>query len=276
MESCSSNQRKIINSSESIEMAQEMDQATGTSHVSEMDIIEDLHCEIVHPVTENIINSILSYDTEKIQALCIENNVIVGFQNKHLYISGKNSACEEAFSAIMTIVAERKELFEHVAAHVEKGWQVREYAIEKFTVPSDSIGIIAGKQFANKERLEATYGIKVGIPPKGNGNEIVLKGLDASNVAAAKADILNSIPHTITQPIEGQYVGLIIGRQGECINRLSKNHNVNIEITNNIVVITGPLERCNDALKEVNVIIDKQKEQNRRAAAYHSSSRWYN
>ena len=49
------------------------------------------------------------------------------------------------------------------------------------------------------------------------------KGLDAGNITAAQMDILNSIPFTLTQQIDEKYIGLIIGRQGESINRLRQN-----------------------------------------------------
>ena len=76
----------------------------------EMDIIENPPCEIVHlynPLEAQIIDSILRYDTQTIQALWSGNNVVIGFQNEHFHISGKNkSSSQIVFKAIMAMVAE--------------------------------------------------------------------------------------------------------------------------------------------------------------------------
>ena len=64
---------------------------------------------------------------------------------------------------------------------------------EKVIIPPEKMGCIIGKQFANVNRLEKTYGVIVVIPERG-GQVIILKGL-TSNVNAAKNDLLQYLCH---------------------------------------------------------------------------------
>ena len=137
--------------------------------------------------------------------------------------------------------------------------QLQEQVTEKMALTPSQIGYVAGKLFANAKRLEKTYGVKVIFPPKGAGNEIILKG-PADRVIAAIKEILDTIPWSVTHQIEERFIGLIIGRQGETIQYLRKKFNVDINTdkTKKEVLIGGKKVPCEDALRAIKLIIAKR------------------
>ena len=147
---------------------------------------------------------------------------------------------------------------------------------EKVVVPEDMMGFVAGRQFANSKRIENTYDVKVIIPAKGKGNVIVLQGRDADKLSAAKTDIMESIPFTLTQPIDPKFVGLIIGYKWQGIKKLCKDHDVkSIEFDDKkTVIIKGKRDCCEAALKAINAIVDKRKDQDRAEAASRDAARF--
>ncbi len=82
----------------------------------------------------------------------------------------------------------------------------------------------------------------------------------ADRVAAAKKDILTSLPVDVTHVVSERFIGSIIGRNGEMINKLRRRHKVKILIKNDIeVFISGPKDRCDDAWRDIKAIIDRCK-----------------
>jgi predicted PilT family ATPase len=125
-------------------------------------------------------------------------------------------------------------------------------------VPTEKMRFVAGKYYSNRDRLENKYRIHVTIPEKG-GEEITLKGR-ADRVADAKEDILVNLPKDRKYVVEEKFVGSIIGRNGDRIKELRRYHKVNIEIRNkNEVIISGPVERCDAAWKEIKGILNRRK-----------------
>ncbi len=147
-----------------------------------------------------------------------------------------------------------------VTIHTEKKRQNNQVEV-KVLVPADTIGFVIGYQFSNIHRLESKYGVKVTLPPKG-GSDILLTG-PADGAAAAEADILDSLPCRLTHQVEKRYHGAIVGHQGNVINGLRKEYNIDIILIGyeNLVVIEGKnKQRCQDALNAIKSIIVKQDE----------------
>ena len=130
---------------------------------------------------------------------------------------------------------------------------------EMLIIPSEKIGFVAGKQFANVNRLREAYGVKVSLPAKG-GNEVVIKGT-AEDVATAKKDIQESLPVTLTYQTEDYYIGFIVGHKGVVIRGLRKEYGVTVEINQEQkqVIIDGNKERCGEALLAIESIVAKRK-----------------
>ena len=242
---------------------------------AKFDILESLPGERIYDVDQRLIRSIKSYDALALEALRLEHNVKIEFSSAVVYIKGKKSDCDRALTALQSIIAQRSVLLDAVAAEVASAPLPPANIEEEVTVPEDMVGFIAGRQFANARRLENTYDIKVIIPGKGEGNVIVLQGPDADKLAAARKDIIESIPVTLTQAIDPKYVGLIIGYKWQGIKRLCKDHDVkSIEFDDKkTVIIKGKKDRCEEALKAINAIVDKRKEQDRAAAASRDAAR---
>jgi len=79
----------------------------------------------------------------------------------------------------------------------------------------------------------------------------------ADRVAAAKEDILTSLPVDLIHVVPKKFIGSIIGRNGEMINKLRRRHKVKIQVRyDNEVFISGAKERCDDAWKDIIAIID--------------------
>lgn len=127
---------------------------------------------------------------------------------------------------------------------------------EKVVVPPEKMGFVVGRNFANVDRLEWNYEVKVSIPPKG-GNEVLLRGT-AENVTRAKNDIIDHIfPTTLIHPVKKNYLFAIEGHRGKVMNGLRKNFEVEIKIDKNkeVVSITGRKERCEEALIAIKQIV---------------------
>jgi len=99
----------------------------------------------------------------------------------------------------------------------------------------------------------------VTVPSKNSGsNEILVEGLP-ERVAAAKFDILDNIPYILKRDIDTRFVGLIIGKKGEGLKRLSENYDIGIMFEDNkTAIITGKKENCEAALSEIYSIVEKQ------------------
>ena len=98
---------------------------------------------------------------------------------------------------------------------------------EQMTIEADKMCLVAGRKFSNKERLEKMYGVRVNVPAKGAGSQVVIKG-PADMVSAAKRDIEESVSFETNFFIGKEFVRLIIGPKGERIESLRKEKNVKI------------------------------------------------
>ena len=208
---------------------------------AKVDIIDNLPDKLSFPVEDTVVKWINDNVGETMWALCENHNVEIDFKNGKMHISGSRRGCENALSAIQSIIV-----------------AIPKPVKEKVFVPLDMVGLVSGPQFANKIRLESTYGIKVTIPAKGTGsNEILLEGL-VDQVAAAKVDILENL-FTLKEEIDGRFIRSIIGQQREGLNRLSKDHGgVRIKFEDGkTVIITGKKEHCESALRGINGMVAK-------------------
>jgi len=160
--------------------------------------------------------------------------------------------------SVETFTADKYVPLRAVAKPIEK---LQNRVEVKVLVPAETIGFVIGRQFSNIKRLESEYaGVKVSLPARG-GSDILLTG-PADKVAAAEADILDNIPCTLTLEVEKRYHGAIVGHQGNVINGLRKEYNVSIDLIGyeNLVVIKGNEENCQDALNAFKSIMVKQDE----------------
>jgi len=237
---------------------------------AKIDIIEDPPVMLTYEVDQRLIRSIGSYDAMAIEALHREHKVWIEFGFAKVYIEGRKSSCEKALTAIQSIIAQRSKLLVTVAAREATSPPPPVIIEVEVIVPEDTIGFIAGKHLANKKRIEKAYGVKVNIPAKGKGNMIVLQGTGVDKLNAARMDIIESLPVTLTQQIDPRFISLIVGYKGEGIKRLINEYKVkSIEFDDKkVVIIRGTNKsRCEDALKAINAIVDKRKQMDRAAAA---------
>jgi len=123
-------------------------------------------------------------------------------------------------------------------------------------VPAEKIGSVIGKLFGNIKRLEKDYGVKVSLPVKG-GSDILLSG-PADKAALAKQDILDNLPWMTDYPLQKGQHGAIMGPKGDIINGLRKEHNVNIVLNHENVVIKGCKKQVDAALQSIKSIVAKK------------------
>lgn len=143
--------------------------------------------------------------------------------------------------------------------------------IVKVTVPAEKMGHVIGSRMTNKKRLEMEFGVRITLPDRG-GSEIEIEG-PSDQAFAAKKDILENLPVERTQPIEGRFIGAIIGTKGETIKGLRREFKVNININTEeeVVTVSGMKDRCDDALRSIKNII--KNETKRREDALHEANR---
>ena len=118
---------------------------------------------------------------------------------------------------------------------------------EKLSVDADMIGYVAGKYGSNVRRIQSKYNVRVFLPSAQNGRDIVVKGSMPDNVYAAKKDILDCLPCTLTLDISGQSIGQSI------VRRLEKEYGVSIsyKMYGKKVYILGMKSRAEAARKAI-------------------------
>lgn len=140
---------------------------------------------------------------------------------------------KEGTEALVDQISEsRKRKREEEEEPVERK-EMKQVAV-KVHVPTEKMCFVAGKFYSNRERLERKYQVRVYIPEKG-GEVVELRGR-ADRVAAAKEDILTSLPVDLTRVVSQKFIGSIIGRNGEMINKLRRRHKIKIQIRNDVEV----------------------------------------
>lgn len=201
--------------------------------------LDNLKCELAHPMEERVLQWILHNDADTMRALCKDQNVAIHFENGEVRITGKKRSCDFALVTIKSIVIKIETI------------PVKEVVI----VPLDKVGYVAGQQFTNKIRLENTYGVIVTIPPKDSGsNEIILEGL-SDRVVAARVDIIDNLQLELEFPVEDSAIQWIHAYEGVTMQTLSKDHNVEIDFGDGKVRISGKKRSCEDAWSTLKSII---------------------
>jgi len=133
---------------------------------------------------------------------------------------------------------------------------------EKFSVPSYMIRFVCGKSGSNRIRIESTHDVHVFVAPASDKSEpqlIIVKGSLAGNVLAAKKDMLENLPTPSSiLDVEEKFFGLIIGRGGEKVLRLEKEHDVAINLMDEKVYIYGEKDRAEAARDAIVSIISEE------------------
>jgi len=137
--------------------------------------------------------------------------------------------------------------------------QQQKLVLDKLTVPSDQMGLVAGKQFANKHRLESTYGIQLTIPFRGEGNDVLLLG-PAEQVAAAKIDILEDLPVVLTYKVDQRLIRSMRSFDAVALEALRREHKVRFKFGPAEIYIDGRKSRCEKTLTAIQSIIARRSE----------------
>ncbi len=93
---------------------------------------------------------------------------------------------------------------------------------EEFSVDAAMMGHVVGKYGSNVNRIQSKYDVHVFVPSSRNGRHVVVKGSTSDNVYAAKKDILDRLPCTLTLAIRERCVGQ------SNVRRLEKKYGVRI------------------------------------------------
>ena len=168
------------------------------------DIEESLACETFF-VEKEFVAVIIGPKGERIKTLRIVHNVNIRINNEgEVVVFGKKSEREAAKKAIESIINQNK---------------IDEPYKETFSVTADLRGYAAGFHISDVYRIESIYNVHVYQSSTKFGlSEILVKGASAENVSAAKKDMIENCPLTLSLD-----EGMFDGRE-ETIRRLKKEH----------------------------------------------------
>jgi len=133
---------------------------------------------------------------------------------------------------------------------------------EEFSVPACLIRFVCGKNGANRIRIEFTHSVHVVVTEASNKDGpqlIIVKGSSAESVTAAKKDILENLPSASSiLDVDESSRRCIIGRGGETVHRLEKEHEVTIGLGGGKVYIFGEKDRAEAARDAIVSIISEE------------------
>ena len=197
---------------------------------AKINIFKDLSGTLTYEVEGRLLRWIGSNEKEALEEICKTHDVRIEFGSQVAHFKGRKSGCDGALTAFQSIIAQRSSIFETAAKNSLKPVAARVASITSPPVNTEDQVIVPQEGTMTQHRKYKTV--------------------------------------TLTQPIEPDFVRLIIGRRGENINRLSREHNVSIQFDEKkTVIIMGMKDRCEAALRAINAIVDKRKEMDRAAAA---------
>ena len=128
---------------------------------------------------------------------------------------------------------------------------------EKFRVPPQKIGSVAGTGFANLNRLEKDYGVILLLPERG-GDEIVVKG-PAQQVAKCKKDVEDNLPWKTIFKVEKR---LIRDFQSHVnVKDIENDYRVKITFDRDATIVSGKKFGCGEAVQALMFIVDELKEE---------------
>ena len=160
-------------------------------------------------------------------------------------IMGKES--EEAKKAIESLIERLKTAYPYQ---------------EKFSVPSYMIRFVCGKNGSNRIRIESTHNVHVTISEPSGKDEpqiITVKGSEVENVTAATKDILENLPSASSiLDVDESFFRCIIGRGGETVQRLEKEHDVAISLADGKAYIFGEKDRADAARNAIISVISEE------------------
>ncbi len=127
--------------------------------------------------------------------------------------------------------------------------------VEKVLVEDpEMMDYVAGDKFAEVlHRIEEKYGVIVTVPI-----DVRVEG-SAENVRAAKLTILENMPWEQSYKIGFEYLNLVFGYKGETVRAISLHYKVEIAFENEMVIISGKKDSCEDALKAIKRLIINQR-----------------
>jgi len=195
-------------------------------------------------IDKDYVSLVIGLKGERIASLRKMHNVKIIINNEgEVNIVGNKSRCEAAKEDIE---------FKINQAKIDHPYE------EKFSVPVELLDHVAGMNRSNLIRIQSTYNVHVSLPSTKDGRpDIWVKGTSAEAVSSAKKDIQDALVNSTSFFIEKEYVGFVIGREGESINHLQKVHNVTIDINkgDGKVVIAGRnmsgCEACKEAIESL-------------------------
>jgi len=157
---------------------------------------------------------------ENIQALEKNENVQISIsQDGEVVVTGSQSGIDAS-----------KRVIENIIQRCKTGY-VYKYK-EKFWVPPDLVGFIAGKNCSNLKRIESTHGVQVFLPSNANGkSKILVKGPTAEKVSAAKREITaRAYEYQEEFAVSPDLLGCIIGKNGSNLKRIESFYDVHVQM----------------------------------------------
>lgn len=130
---------------------------------------------------------------------------------------------------------------------------------ETMYIDLEKMAHVVGKAMSNVNRLAKLHDVEVTLPVKGSSPKIIIEGL-AEDVFAAKRDIEESIPLTMSFFIDKYYTPVVIGPEGKNIKFISKAYNVEIGVRKDgQVLVSGKKRNCEAAMKNIEFNISQRK-----------------
>jgi len=133
----------------------------------------------------------------------------------------------------------------------------KEVTTKTIRIPYEKMRHVVGKRYANVDRLEEQYGVRVIVPEI--GEQIVLKGTE-EQIKQCETDIRNNMPFELTYEVERRFSREF---RKYVIDDLERDHNVHIEFEREKFTIAGKRVDCTDVLIAIKAIVATCRESNR-------------
>lgn len=163
-------------------------------------------------------------------------------------ITGKLEKCEEAKKALLDLVPITKEV----------------------SVPFDFHRYIIGQKGRDVRKLMDEYNVNISIPPQQQQSDLIKVTGPPANVKRAEDALAEKVQalelekedrllksHEVTVEVDPAYHPKLIGRGGEVINKIRKDHDVRIQLPDrnsenqSLITIVGYEKNCEEAKEEI-------------------------
>ena len=140
------------------------------------------------------------------------------------------------------------------------------FAQENQTIqfPPKLVGVLIAQSGNLIKKLEKTHGVRINVNRR--DGSVLISGSVESVVAAKDelASIQESCGEETIKPVSAEEIGMVIGKAGATIQRLTSTYKceINIDRKSNAIVCTGVGDNVNEASAEIKAMIDTYRKEN--------------